>query len=115
MPQSGLTATLRHGTLRRRGTPGLPPQAARVVPFPVTRVTRRLSRVRTICWTFVGERGRTAHNAGRGRRPRSEEHTSELQSLTNLVCRLLLEKKKENGRRQRPEMSAVIERKSTRP
>src|SRR5438093_9338670 len=27
-------------------------------------------------------------------RNRSEEHTSELQSLTNLVCRLLLEKKK---------------------
>src|SRR5438093_4047869 len=27
---------------------------------------------------------------------RSEEHTSELQSLTNLVCRLLLEKKKVN-------------------
>src|SRR5262249_61586776 len=30
---------------------------------------------------------------GRGH-ARSEEHTSELQSLTNLVCRLLLEKKK---------------------
>src|SRR5438046_3813665 len=29
---------------------------------------------------------------------RSEEHTSELQSLTNLVCRLLLEKKKGNTR-----------------
>src|SRR5438093_4454149 len=29
---------------------------------------------------------------------RSEEHTSELQSLTNLVCRLLLEKKKLNSR-----------------
>src|SRR2546427_6931240 len=28
---------------------------------------------------------------------RSEEHTSELQSQSNLVCRLLLEKKKENG------------------
>src|SRR5262249_61764917 len=28
------------------------------------------------------------------RERRSEEHTSELQSLTNLVCRLLLEKKK---------------------
>src|SRR5262249_60756092 len=27
---------------------------------------------------------------------RSEEHTSELQSLTNIVCRLLLEKKKNN-------------------
>src|SRR5262249_46263717 len=30
---------------------------------------------------------------------RSEEHTSELQSLTNLVCRLLLEKKKNKQRR----------------
>src|SRR5256885_7587769 len=29
-------------------------------------------------------------------RPRSEEHTSELQSPCNLVCRLLLEKKKKN-------------------
>src|SRR5438093_684996 len=28
---------------------------------------------------------------------RSEEHTSELQSLTNLVCRLLLEKKRISG------------------
>src|SRR6266850_8262005 len=28
--------------------------------------------------------------------PRSEEHTSELQSPCNLVCRLLLEKKKNN-------------------
>src|SRR5438045_6677665 len=30
----------------------------------------------------------------RGVQPRSEEHTSELQSLRHLVCRLLLEKKK---------------------
>src|SRR5687768_17882480 len=29
-------------------------------------------------------------------RPRSEEHTSELQSRLHLVCRLLLEKKKKN-------------------
>src|SRR5205823_13336262 len=29
--------------------------------------------------------------------PRSEEHTSELQSLAYLVCRLLLEKKKQHG------------------
>src|SRR2546430_11964355 len=34
--------------------------------------------------------------AGRHRHDRSEEHTSELQSQSNLVCRLLLEKKK-NG------------------
>src|SRR3989339_2154144 len=34
---------------------------------------------------------------------RSEEHTSELQSLTNLVCRLLLEKKKKNKKTQKKE------------
>src|SRR5690606_42091704 len=33
-------------------------------------------------------------NRGLRRKPRSEEHTSELQSRENLVCRLLLEKKK---------------------
>src|SRR2546430_5567388 len=31
---------------------------------------------------------------------RSEEHTSELQSQSNLVCRLLLEKKKKKNKRQ---------------
>src|SRR5207302_11127474 len=31
---------------------------------------------------------------------RSEEHTSELQSRENLVCRLLLEKKKKNQKKQ---------------
>src|SRR2546427_9653002 len=43
-------------------------------------------------------------DAGLGRKERSEEHTSELQSQSNLVCRLLLEKKKkrqENIHRQR--------------
>src|SRR2546427_1867027 len=33
-------------------------------------------------------------------RIRSEEHTSELQSQSNLVCRLLLEKKKKKKRKQ---------------
>src|SRR2546430_10294803 len=37
-------------------------------------------------------------------RVRSEEHTSELQSQSNLVCRLLLEKKKKNA----DQMSAYI-------
>src|SRR2546430_9197461 len=37
---------------------------------------------------------------------RSEEHTSELQSQSNLVCRLLLEKKK-NHRIERPPPSAA--------
>src|SRR5262245_62537562 len=36
------------------------------------------------------------HFSGRSRpAPRSEEHTSELQSLRHIVCRLLLEKKKQ--------------------
>src|SRR2546425_2439961 len=35
-------------------------------------------------------------------RGRSEEHTSELQSLAYLVCRLLLEKKKKTHRHSRP-------------
>src|SRR4029450_14094773 len=33
---------------------------------------------------------------------RSEEHTSELQSLTNLVCRLLLDKRKQQDRSRAP-------------
>src|SRR2546430_13131273 len=37
---------------------------------------------------------------------RSEEHTSELQSQSNLVCRLLLEKKKKN-KDNRPNFSAM--------
>src|SRR3989442_11543724 len=41
----------------------------------------------------AGHRGRRDYRPRRGR-PRSEEHTSELQSRPHLVCRLLLEKKK---------------------
>src|SRR2546425_2774209 len=37
--------------------------------------------------------------------PRSEEHTSELQSLAYLVCRLLLEKKKKQQKRERSHTS----------
>src|SRR2546428_3844384 len=37
-----------------------------------------------------------------GRLPRSEEHTSELQSRSDLVCRLLLEKKKKNQSLEQP-------------
>src|SRR2546425_1484334 len=36
--------------------------------------------------------------------PRSEEHTSELQSLAYLVCRLLLEKKKNKEQTQTPSL-----------
>src|SRR2546430_10041673 len=42
------------------------------------------------------DRGDARPPPARRRRARSEEHTSELQSQSNLVCRLLLEKKKKN-------------------
>src|SRR5688572_32953690 len=43
----------------------------------------------------------TLHGLPPGKfRPRSEEHTSELQSQSNLVCRLLLEKKKKKKKQK---------------
>src|SRR5258706_7021664 len=52
---------------------------------PITRLAAYLSLRYTVQARIdVGWKGQG--------RPRSEEHTSELQSLTNLVCRLLLEK-----------------------
>src|SRR2546430_9621274 len=61
-----------------------------------SRPARRRSRRRL--WTVRQLQGR----ARRARPPqllrrRSEEHTSELQSQSNLVCRLLLEKKKKTS------------------
>src|SRR5438046_8041915 len=54
-------------------------------------------------WTYgpeLGHRGGPLPRPGAAlRRARSEEHTSELQSLTNLVCRLLLEKKKKQNKK----------------
>src|SRR5256885_12081103 len=51
-----------------------------------------------------GPRRAVGHRArGAGREPRSEEHTSELQSPCNLVCRLLLEKKKKHNNIQTDE------------
>src|ERR1019366_1608740 len=58
--------------------------------FPYTTLFRSDDGLRTAA-------GRPDESAWPGR-PRSEEHTSELQSLTNLVCRLLLEKKRYTSR-----------------
>src|SRR5205823_13521342 len=44
-------------------------------------------------------RSRRTWRTSRGWTVRSEEHTSELQSLAYLVCRLLLEKKKKDNRK----------------
>src|SRR2546430_4423872 len=48
-------------------------------------------RDKVVEWFYRYLKGKTDRGS---RRDRSEEHTSELQSQSNLVCRLLLEKKK---------------------
>src|SRR5256885_10487163 len=61
--------------------------------FPYTTLFRSSSRSRERAGlTSPGCSGRGSSSRSRSRR--SEEHTSELQSPCNLVCRLLLEKKK---------------------
>src|SRR5438093_6980382 len=52
----------------------------------------------TVQWQVSADNGATFTDVPGATSNRSEEHTSELQSLTNLVCRLLLEKKKAYGR-----------------
>src|SRR2546427_7241523 len=56
----------------------------------------------TFSYTFFKGVGRTIEGADAAL-PRSEEHTSELQSQSNLVCRLLLEKKKKQRQRHEVE------------
>src|SRR5256885_4149745 len=68
--------------------------------FPYTTLFRSRARARTpLCRT-----AECVDRESRARRPpyghRSEEHTSELQSPCNLVCRLLLEKKKKHRKRE---------------
>src|SRR2546430_8692620 len=66
------------------------PPRSTLFPYTTLFRSRRRGRTRPGC-------GRAA--AGRCRRQgRSEEHTSELQSQSNLVCRLLLEKKKKKNK-----------------
>src|SRR5690349_23921807 len=78
--------------------------------FPYTTLFR--SRGRFLPLQHLGKRNRPAHGAVGARRDllhrrrphsrRSEEHTSELQSRRDLVCRLLLEKKKQQTKSQMP-------------
>src|SRR5256885_8616462 len=76
--------------------------------FPYTTLFRSIAEDSTFASAYVGLANAYLHHASgfnRGEvRPkrafplaRSEEHTSELQSPCNLVCRLLLEKKKKKN------------------
>src|SRR2546427_1842594 len=57
-----------------------------------------------------GRRHRCGRDGAEGARgqSRSEEHTSELQSQSNLVCRLLLEKKKKNHQNEDARVYYVV-------
>src|SRR5258705_7889530 len=61
--------------------------------FPYTTLFRSVSGT-SIARSSIARRSRTSPKFSRPSMWRSEEHTSELQSLRHLVCRLLLEKKK---------------------
>src|SRR2546428_9437400 len=82
---------------------------------PLQKCFMGTSGIRTVDWDGSNERerlpqrGRSAGTARSDPRPegahrtrvaRSEEHTSELQSRSDLVCRLLLDKKKQTPRKQ---------------
>src|SRR5438034_4846958 len=88
--------------------------------FPYTTLFRSFSRSRSLLWPrLIALRNAVSHgNSAEGQPawrsdwqrvvtpasrgcPRSEEHTSELQSHSDLVCRLLLEKKKIKKRETR--------------
>src|SRR5947199_7089297 len=87
--------TMSHGALGQRRPPPedeimrrTPPP--RPTPVPVAPASQP-------AWVAFGARNATHA----GCEARSEEHTSELQSLRHLVCRLLLEKKKKKKKKKK--------------
>src|SRR2546427_3286536 len=57
----------------------------------------RIKQEKFSCFWSTGSGWGTFSQAAQRGETRSEEHTSELQSQSNLVCRLLLEKKKKKN------------------
>src|SRR5438034_4552564 len=81
--------------------------------FPYTTLFRSLATIAVVAYTLIRPRVYTAESsfvpqirgASQGTiSTRSEEHTSELQSHSDLVCRLLLEKKKKKKKKKRRKM-----------
>src|SRR5947199_2437625 len=80
--------------------------------FPYTTLFRSEAARRRVLPLDLRELRPRAAREGRGRRThadgvRSEEHTSELQSLRHLVCRLLLEKKKKKKKQTTTQESYI--------
>src|SRR5438046_3602591 len=86
---------MRNSWLGLSGFPEFNPQASQALSHRKTGAAGfpSFTRAKSRPWTTTAAtNSRWAYES-----IRSEEHTSELQSLTNLVCRLLLEKKKERN------------------
>src|SRR2546427_1163459 len=80
--------------------------------FPYTTLFRSRPRADGTSWRrdpsgMVRRCGTSSPASRRARLCRSEEHTSELQSQSNLVCRLLLEKKKKKTSTNKLNISKV--------
>src|SRR4051812_49538352 len=91
LDESG-TVTIVRSRVRRRGGSPERGHAFEVLTAPLPGQRAELSRHTLTAGARTGGAGDPPmHEPGSGR---SEEHTSELQSHVNLVCRLLLEKKK---------------------
>src|SRR5688572_31690339 len=75
--------------------------------FPYTTLFRS-SQFPVEAHRYSIEQPRPKRVAAAGRGCRSEEHTSELQSQSNLVCRLLLEKKKTKNKHQISSITRTI-------
>src|SRR5687767_1064090 len=79
------------------GVAGHPPRSGRVgTAHRIRRVRLAAPKGRNNVHRLLRKLSRHHRASTPGKSARSEEHTSELQSLAYLVCRLLLEKKKKN-------------------
>src|SRR5438045_8389302 len=94
MRRQPLTATLFPYTTLSRSPPPEPPRPAPVVTRPPEPPRPAPAQSKAPEVAAVPRPGQMPAMPAPQPQPRSEEHTSELQSLRHLVCRLLLEKKK---------------------
>src|ERR1035438_10589658 len=103
--------------LNSRGSPALR-IADRASPnygsFPITAEKRRYRKQARPLEQKVAVSRKGCDWCTAGNHPRSEEHTSELQSLRHLVCRLLLEKKKTTQKCRTGSRSSRSDRQSPR-
>src|SRR5256885_6332436 len=84
-----------------------PPRNGSIRPAHNT-PAQEISETAAMIFSGVGVSSPAGSAAARQPNARSEEHTSELQSPCNLVCRLLLEKKNRPLRRQLPSHHAPV-------